>query len=204
VRTVGHNGGVLFERRLQEGLRDGSIRLAFRRWRRPQAVGGRRYRSPIGFVQVDSVAIVDGQLSAEDARAAGYASVEALLGDLQRGPQDGATYRLELHRIDAADPRDQLALNVELGESELDKLRQRLQRLDRDRAWTTSVLRAIQSRPGTRAADLAAELGWPDLHDFKLHVRKLKALGLTISLERGYRLSPRGGAYLEHVDGTQR
>ena len=31
---------------------------------------------------------------------------------------------------------------------------------------------------------------------FKLDVRKLKNLGLTISLEVGYRLSPRGEAYL--------
>ena len=32
---------------------------------------------------------------------------------------------------------------------------------------------------------------------YKLRVRRLKALGLTESLERGYRLSPRGRAYLE-------
>jgi hypothetical protein len=32
---------------------------------------------------------------------------------------------------------------------------------------------------------------------FKADVRKLKALGLTESLEVGYRLSPRGRAYLE-------
>ena len=31
---------------------------------------------------------------------------------------------------------------------------------------------------------------------FKTGVRKLKALGLTISLETGYRLSPRGEAFL--------
>ena len=34
---------------------------------------------------------------------------------------------------------------------------------------------------------------------FKANVRKLKALGLTISLERGYRLSPRGEAVLAHL-----
>ena len=31
---------------------------------------------------------------------------------------------------------------------------------------------------------------------FKLNVRKLKNLGLTLSLESGYRLSSRGGAWL--------
>lgn len=44
-------------------------------------------------------------------------------------------------------------------------------------------------------ADLAPEVG-QDLARFKLNVRKLKSLGLTISLETGYRLSPRGEYYL--------
>jgi hypothetical protein len=37
---------------------------------------------------------------------------------------------------------------------------------------------------------------------FKLDVRKLKRLGLTESLEVGYRLSPRGRAYL--TSGSRR
>jgi hypothetical protein len=41
---------------------------------------------------------------------------------------------------------------------------------------------------------------------FKTHVRKLKALGLTLSLQVGYRLAPRGEAYLasENSDGNRR
>ena len=37
-------------------------------------------------------------------------------------------------------------------------------------------------------------------HPFKTDVRKLKELGLTESLEIGYRLSPRGRALLEGLD----
>ena len=48
-----------------------------------------------------------------------------------------------------------------------------------------------------RAADLAAQLGRAELQPFKTDVRKLKALGLTASLEVGYRLSPRGRAFLD-------
>src|SRR5947209_3390603 len=101
-------GEVLFEPRLQRGLRDGSIRVVFRRWRRPQVVAGRQYRSPIGMIQVDKVALVEGEISAEDAQAAGYDTVAKLLTDL-KGPPDGTLYRLELHRTDVADPRDILA-----------------------------------------------------------------------------------------------
>jgi hypothetical protein len=58
------------------------------------------------------------------------------------------------------------------------------------------VLEVIASRPATRAADLAAGFG-RETQPFKTDVRKLKNLGLTESLEVGYRLSPRGAAYLE-------
>ncbi len=51
--------------------------------------------------------------------------------------------------------------------------------------------RIIEANPARRAPDLAAELG-RDTASFKRDVRKLKELGLTESLEIGYRLSPRG------------
>ena len=54
----------------------------------------------------------------------------------------------------------------------------------------------IENRPATRAGDLFAGVGYPDLHTFKRDVRRLKELGLTESLEVGYRLSPRGAAVL--------
>jgi predicted DNA-binding transcriptional regulator YafY len=61
--------------------------------------------------------------------------------------------------------------------------------------WTRETLRLIRARPGVRAADLARDLG--HAHDeFKRDVRKLKNLGLTISLETGYRLTPKGEALL--------
>jgi hypothetical protein len=55
--------------------------------------------------------------------------------------------------------------------------------------------RVVDERPAVRAPDLAASFGRETLA-FKLDVRKLKALGLTLSLRIGYRLSPRGGAHL--------
>jgi hypothetical protein len=65
----------------------------------------------------------------------------------------------------------------------------------RDGPWTLATLRLIGGRPGVRAADLAAAMG-RERQPFKADVRKLKELGLTESLEVGYRLSPRGRALL--------
>ncbi|MFD0855210.1 hypothetical protein ACFQ07_23425, partial [Actinomadura adrarensis] len=60
------------------------------------------------------------------------------------------------------------------------------------------VLRLIEDHPGLRALDLAERLGRDKL-PFKADVRRLKALGLTESLETGYRLSPRGKALMTHL-----
>lgn len=71
----------------------------------------------------------------------------------------------------------------------------RLDRASARGAWTGPALAAIAADPGRRAPDLAARLGWPAA-PFKTAVRHLKALGLTESLDVGYRLSARGRAFL--------
>ena len=81
---------------------------------------------------------------------------------------------------------------------ELALLVQRLEAMDRRSqvgAWTVATLRAIEARPGVLAATLARSLGRPR-DEFKRDVRKLKHLGLTFSLEIGYRLTPKGEALL--------
>jgi len=190
---------VLIERRAREGITDGSITLLFRRWKRRQVLAGRRYRTNAGILAVDSVDIVDpAAVPGEDVRNAGYDSVASLVADL-RGEAGDPVYRLSIRRIDEADPRDVLARQSRLGDDERAELRRRLDRLDRASShgpWTAAVLAAIAAQPGTRAADLAAQFG-REVLPFKTDVRKLKNLGLTLSLEVGYRLSPRGRAYLD-------
>jgi len=193
---------VLFEKRLQDGLRNGSIRLAFRRWRRAQVVSGRQYRSPIGLIDVRTISIVAGPISPEDAHAAGYPSVDSLLKHM-KGPADGQLYRIEMQPSPEPDPRQELAQEDTLSDADFQQLSQKLARLDKTRTWTRETLEAIEAHPGTRAGNLAADLGWPELLAFKTHVRKLKALGLTISLLVGYRLAPRGEAYLRAVRATR-
>lgn len=65
-------------------------------------------------------------------------------------------------------------------------------------AWTHRTLRLIEANPEVRAPDLAASED-RETAPFKIDVRKLKNLGLTLSFLIGYRLSPRGRAYLAAV-----
>ena len=63
------------------------------------------------------------------------------------------------------------------------------------------MLALIAQHPDRRAGDLAQMLD-REKEPFKLDVRKLKNLGLTLSLPVGYRISPRGAAYLRDHDHT--
>ncbi len=60
----------------------------------------------------------------------------------------------------------------------------------------------IAARPGAPARSLAADVGMAP-GAFKRQVRKLKELGLTESLEVGYRLSPRGQTLAERLWSSQ-
>ena len=195
---------MLFEQRLWTGLADGSVTVTFRRWRRPRARPGGRHRTPAGVLAVDAVTEVDpAAITEADARRAGFASLAALLHQLDRHG-DGPVYRVDFHHA-GADPREALRQADDLSEEELAGLRTRLERLDRaarDGPWTVATLELIGDRPGVRAADLAVAAGRERL-PFKADVRKLKELGLTESLEVGYRLSPRGRALLARAGSSR-
>ena len=160
--------------------------MTFRRWKRPQVVAGRRYRTPAGILEVESIDSVDAEsITDAEARRAGYGSAEALVADLRDDPTR-SLYRIAFHHIDEADPRDVLAADGDLGPEDVAEIDRRLARLDRASAhgaWTRQVLEVIEANPERRAGDLAPMFDRP-LQPFKTDVRKLKNLGLTLSFMR--------------------
>lgn len=191
---------MLFSSRFHDLIRRGEVTLTVRRWLRPQAKVGGRYRLHSGgAVEVTEVREIDEEaLTASVARQAGFASREALVADFP--PRANSSLYLVAFRYigDLPDPRKALAARGALSEAEHDDLRRRLDRMDGGKSgvWTRETLQLIGQHEGVRAANLAARLGRETL-PFKADVRRLKALGLTESLEVGYRLSPRGRAFLE-------
>jgi hypothetical protein len=119
---------MLFRREILQGIAEGRVTLAFRRWRRAPPADGSSVRSPVGVLCLDRVTVVDeGDITMEDVRHA---------------------------------------------------------------------TQLIADRPGIVSRVLARQVD-SDVPPFKRRVRQLKELGLTESLEVGYRLSPRGRAVLE-------
>ncbi len=121
-------------------------------------------------------------INAADARSAGYGTPEEVIADLR---PEGQLYRIRFRRV-GDDPRIALRQQADVDESTLAAV----ERLP----WAGDVLRAIAAHPATVSTTLAAQLGM-ERQPFKQRVRRLKSLGLTESLEVGYRLSPEARRY---------
>jgi hypothetical protein len=130
------------------------------------------------------------------ARRCGFASRADLLKTAKHGVGE-RVFVIDFHYDGKAGARPKPATDA-VSAQELAELVERLDAMDRRSrisAWTLATLRAIEARPGVLAARLARSLGRPR-DEFKRDVRKLKNLGLTFSLEIGYRLTPKGEALL--------
>ena len=128
-------------------------------------------------------------ISAEDARAAGFDTPEDVEARMRK---TGRVYRVGV-RLAGPDPR--VALRDAPPD---DAVFARLARYP----WAREYLRAIADCPAVRAPDLAASFG-RETAAFKRDIRKLKELGLTESLEVGYRLSPRGQLTLSSLENAR-
>ena len=187
---------MLLPVKVAAAIRAGTATLAFRRWSKPEVKVGSTFLTSAGLIRIEEVTEVDsGAITDEDAALAGWASADKLRAKF---PDDGTrtTYRVRLSWA-GEDPRHELR-ERELTDEDVAALDTRLDRLDRASShgpWTIATLELIGRKPRVRAPDLAAEQG-RERDPFKIDVRKLKNLGLTISHEVGYELSPRGIAYL--------
>lgn len=190
---------MLFQKRFLNGIRNGTVKLAFRRWRRSTVREGGTLLTSVGELHIGSVRPVTlDSISAADARHAGYESRDVLLAELNRR-EEGDVYRIELGPLHP-DPRIALRESHATGK-ELQELRGQLNRLDssaKGASWTFRALEVLSSHSGVRAGDLCGLVDQEKMQ-FKRNVRKLKNLGLTESLGTGYRLSIRGTALLDDL-----
>ena len=180
------------------GLADGSITLTFRTWTNPQAKTGGRYRVGGMLLEATDVRqVIAGSITDDDARRAGAVDAAAIRKRMKVDDDDRLVWRVELVCI-GQDDRIERRNADDLSPDDVADLRARLDRLDRRSPtgpWARSTLRLIEQYPGVVSTALARHAN-QERPLFKLNVRKLKELGLTESLDVGYRLSPRGHAVL--------
>jgi hypothetical protein len=187
---------VLFKAAQAEAIARGELTCTIRKWKRSQAVAGNTYRTPRGHIRVTSLDVMPlRDVGPADLRAAGFASVDELSTFGVVANDEVHVVRFEVAPApEVVDPGE----DGDLSGDDVAEINGRLDRMDagRPRPWTRAVLRSLAESPGTRSAELSEQLGIEQAR-LKSDIRRLKRLGLTRSLERGYELSPRGQAYLD-------
>lgn len=168
--------GLRFTSDAHAAIADGTITVTWRAWKRPQVKVGGVYRIGPTTVEVTAIELVPLATAPSESRR--------WLGDVD------PVYRIEFHAVAP------LAAKAPLPFDELDRRLDRMDARSEHGAWTRPTLALIRDHPGLVSTELAAMVG-RERFAFKADVRKLKALGLTESLEVGYRLSPLGQAYLD-------
>jgi len=192
---------MLFRAGAHEGLARGDITRTFRTWKRPQVRPGGRYRAGAVDLIVDKLSQVRlRKITEDDARRSGFddrSSLVDFLATRQSLDDDSKVWRVDFHAVER-ETGPSIADDRELTDGDVEELVRRLDRLDAASStgpWTRPTLALIADSPGVVSTELAERVG-RERAAFKVDVRKLKRLGLTISLDVGYRLSPRGEAFL--------
>lgn len=198
---------MLFEYKYFPDIEAGRITRTYRLWQRPQVKAGRRYRlHQRGELEVDGLELVRVRsISNRDARQSGFPDKASLVAKLaERGEVTDRTevYRVDFHYVASKAKPDPVAQERSLSDRDVQHISDRLAKMDetgKHGLWTHETLALIERRPRVPASQLAERIG-RETQSFKADVRRLKRLGLTVSHDVGYELSPRGRAYLKRVE----
>ena len=201
---------MLFDHHLFPHIERGEITRTYRAWSRPMARAGSRHRLDArGVIEISAVERVPvASITRTDAQKAGYEDLQSLLDDLHKRQrtEPSLVFRVDFRYVRAPDARIKLSRTAKFSVEDLASIKAKLDRMDARSdhgAWTRATLRLIADNPRVISTTLAASLGRERL-PFKMDVRKLKALGLTISHDIGYEISPRGHAFLDREEGRRR
>lgn len=184
---------MLLSQKTLDEIVTGEIDRVYRRWKRPAVVKGTRQRTSHGLVEVVGVRRVEeGDI---EPTAAGFATTEDVLASI-RPPETGRDLYEVRVRWGGDDPRLALRESTDLDEAAMESIDSVVSVIGR-RGGPTGIelLQAIASNPAMLAKELADGID-VERDVLKRRVRQLKEIGLTESLRVGYRLSPRGEAYL--------
>lgn len=186
---------LMFRREDRERVANGEITVTYRLWKSPKVKSGKFYQTGFGTARVDDVQVIPAaMILRDDVRSTGCSSIAAIRELAGEHTKTQVTDDTLLTRVEFTFLGDAPAPASIAAPANIDVTREKLARMDARSPhgpWTMCVLGLIGEAPQVPARVLAAQLDWERL-DFKAHVRKLKALGLTISHEVGYELTDSG------------
>lgn len=195
---------MLFKEIHLSGIESGKITLAFRKWQKASVKTGSLLHTSVGLVEIRKIETVnENDITDKDALNAGFTDKKQLLKSFTHN-STGTIFKISVG-YHSADPRIKLREQTELSEQQFTDLKKKLKRLDnhsRQGHWTEKILLTIKDNPNLHAIGIAKLTGF-EKEWLKLNIRKLKNLGLTISHNVGYELSPLGEHFIENLKAEQ-
>lgn len=189
---------MLFKKDILEQIGKGTVTMAYRRWAKPAVKPGSTLLTAVGVLQVISVKeITYDSITDKNIQQAGLSSRAQLDKELSF-KKEGILYKI-VFRLQGEDPRLALREETNITVEEFEQLKTKLEKMDKTSRygpWTETILKLITKHPGKHAIFFAEKLGM-EKDWLKLHIRKLKNLGLTISLSVGYEIAPRGEKFMQ-------
>lgn len=190
---------MLFKEVHLQGIKSGTVHLAFRKWEKAAIKKGTLMKTAVGLVEIVEVTTIDeNKITDNDAKNAGFLNRELLFKSLRQNDKANI-YRIEV-QYHSEDPRIELREQA-LTEERFIEIQDKLIRLDKfskQGNWTEVILLTIKSNPHFHASGISKLTGY-EKEWLKLNIRKLKNLGLTISHTVGYELSPLGSEFIEKL-----
>lgn len=191
---------MLFKNDILKQIGNGTVNTAYRRWAKPSVKAGNTLMTAVGVLMITSVKEIDYKsITDKDIQKAGLKSRAQLDKELSF-KKERTLYKISFKLL-GDDPRVALREETDISKEEFEQLKAKLEKMDKTSkhgAWTMPVLKLIAKHPGKHAIYFSERLGiekdW-----LKLHIRKLKNLGLTISLPVGYEIAPRGEQFMKMI-----
>ena len=154
---------MLLPARIAQGVADGSIDLAFRRWQAARVRVGSTFTTSAGVIEITSLQrIGTDEITEDDARRAGFPTAAAVVGKLRQNDDEPAQL-IHYHRPDEAGARESDYVLVPVEQPE--KLENAL-----TRALGVQVV-----------GEKMRELYWSGRT--RIHLDQVKGLGLFVELE---------------------
>ena len=191
---------MLFKQKHLEGIKAGTVSLAFRRWKRTDLKKGSLIKTSLITVEITDIATIrEAHINDIDAKKAGFISLDSLLKSLH-SEEDLKIYKMHVrHYKELAKPKP--VEKSSLSNTDIKNLKARLTQFDnysRNGAWTKDLLTTLHDNPSSTSTELSLKTGktkeW-----LQLNIRKLKNLGLTVNNDPGYALTKIGNLLMEHL-----
>ena len=200
VLSVKRISFMLFKQKHLEGIKAGTVTLAFRKWKSTQLKRGSLLKTDVGIVEITDIAIInEPHINEIDAQKAGFINLESLMKSIYSA-EIGKIYKIHVRFLKETQAK-KIKEKISLSQSEIDSYKAKLLQMDkyaRNGFWTKDILTSIKDNPKLSATQLSLKTGktkeW-----LTQSIRKLKNIGLTVSLDPGYDLTPTGKLLMEHL-----